>query len=163
MPSKLTLILYGGVLLCVIAIGIVVNGWRNDSHALDGAIKEFKSVIESKDNLIATERDNRRKADERATNYAKRLNAVLLDARNDPLPPVRVRSCPPSAGVPGASPGPAVVAGTPPADDTQENAGDRDIGPELDAFATDAELNLVQCQELQEWVRTTSQPRRTAR
>jgi hypothetical protein len=48
---------------------------------------------------------------------------------------------------------PAVAHETVEADDQPADAGDRDIGPALDDFATDAEANLIQCEELQEWVR----------
>lgn len=147
---KIKLILLGGLALCVIALGIIVNKWRLDSLALKSERAAFQLQLSSKENVLKTERENRRKADERAKSYARKMADLDRARRDDPLPPVIVRSCP-ADRVSAAGTTAATVVRAPEADDAKADEGNRDIGPELDHFATDAESNLIQCQELQEW------------
>lgn len=108
---------------------------------------------------LVAEQLNRRKADEADKRNTTRQDALQTDKVANPLPAVivyrGVRQCPtvPQGGT-SAKPDEA-----PKADDAGAHAGDSrglnaevDIGPPLDQFATDAESNLIQCQELQTWL-----------
>lgn len=99
---------------------------------------------------IEAERENTRRANEAAARFQKRADEVEADRRNDPLPAVRVRKCP--TVLPQAATTP-VIGEAAQADDPGTDAPDRDgnIGPELDDFATDAQMNLIQCEELIRW------------
>lgn len=107
----------------------------------------------------AAELENTRKANEADKRNTTRQDALQTDKVANPLPTVivyrGVRQCPtvPQGGTA------AVTDEAPKADDAGAHAGDSgglnaevDIGPPLDQFATDAESNLIQCQELQSWV-----------
>lgn len=102
----------------------------------------------------AAELENTRKAYEADKRNTTRQDALQTDKVANPLPAVivyrGVRQCPvvPQSGTT------AVTDEAPKADDAGAHAdGDsRDLGPALDKFATDAESNLIQCQELQTWL-----------
>lgn len=144
--------LLGGWQIKLIAAALILAAiagllWH-DHHQTDRAnrlARENATLAES----IEAERENTRKANESAKRYEARSAELEASRRSDPLPAVRV--CRSTARVPEAEatavPHEAAEADNPPADE-----GDRDIGPALDDFATDAEANLIQCQELQRWV-----------
>jgi len=125
--------------------------WRE--HSLTRKLAEVRVELSQANADLRAERDNTRKANEAAQRHQTRADGLEADRRNNPLPAVWVRKCP--ASVPEtratAIPGEAAQA-----DDTGADAGDRqpvDIGPALDDFATDAEANLIQCEELIRWVK----------
>ncbi len=130
----------------VAAIGFLI--WREHM-----AVQKAKRLTAENAQLTATieaERENTRKAHEAAQRFQARSDALEADKRDNPLPAVRVCK---SARVPQAGTA-AVVNEAAQTHDAPADEGDRDIGPALDEFATDAEANLIQCQELQEWVRS---------
>jgi hypothetical protein len=130
------------------AIGLLFAGISLTAYIQTKRVGALKSELSTAEATIAAERENTRKADEAAKRHQARSDALEADRRNNPLPPVRV--CKP-ASVPKARaasvPDEATKTHDPPADE-----GDRDIGPALDEFATDAEANLNQCEELMRWV-----------
>jgi hypothetical protein len=135
-----------------ILIGLAVAalaGILAHNHYLSRKYQATKAELVQANATITAERENTRKANESAKRFQARSDALETDKRDNPLPPVRVCKSTrvPQAGA-AAVVNEAVETHDPPADE-----GDRDIGPALDEFATDAEANLIQCQELQEWVR----------
>lgn len=137
----------------IIAVLVVLLGlafWQIDRQK--ERISKQRVEIKSLDDTLKAERENTRKANEAAKRYQTRADALEADRRNNPLPPVRVCRSPSSVPKTAATAVPGEAAQ---ADNSGADAGDsdgRDIGPQLDQFATDAELNLIQCQELQRWV-----------
>jgi hypothetical protein len=131
------------------AIALALGGllWH-DHHQTQRANRLAGELNQANANLKA-ERENTRKSNESAKRLQDKNDALETDRRNNPLPAVRVckRAVVPEARTT------AVVDEAPQANDAPEDAGDRDIGPALDDFATDAEANLNQCNELIEWVR----------
>ena len=102
---------------------------------------------------LAAQIENTRKADEAAKRHETRADALEADRRDNPLPAVRVCRKPASVPQSGTA---AVAHEAAEANDAGAHESDRDgadIGPALDDFATDAEANLIQCEELQRWLR----------
>jgi hypothetical protein len=136
-----------------ILIGLAVAalaGILAHNHYLSRKYQATKAELVQANATITAERENTRKANEAAQRFQARSDALEADKRDNPLPAVRVcRSAPrvPQAGTA------TVVNEAVETHDTPADEGDRDIGPALDEFATDSEANLIQCQELQEWVR----------
>ncbi len=116
------------------------------------AVDKAKRLSAENTQLVATlsaERENTRKANEASQKYQADLAQLRTDRSNNPLPAVvckraRVSPAPTTPGSDAARP----------ADNPPEDAGDRDIGPQLDDFATACEANLIQLTRLQEWVRS---------
>lgn len=149
MVEGVTKMWIGGTAVLLALFVVVV--WRNE-----GLTKKLNAANQRAwvaEQSLATERDNTRKANEAAKRHSDRADELEADRRDNPLPPVRVCKRP-AASVPEA--GAATVAGeAAQADDPRTDAGDSDsidIGPALDDFATDAEKNLIQCEELIRWV-----------
>jgi hypothetical protein len=117
------------------------------------AVDKAKLLSAENTQLVATlsaERENTRKANEASAKYQADLAQLRTDRSDNPLPAVVCKR----ARVPAASTAPAGLDAARPADDPPEDAGDRDIGPLLDDYATACEANLIQLTRLQEWVRS---------
>lgn len=138
----------GAGVIGILVILLGLSFWHSDrlKKRLDTA-QDKLAVAES---TLAAERDNRRKADEAAKRYQTRADALEADQRSNPLPAVRVCRSPSSMPKTAATAVPGEAAQ---ADNSGADAGDsyRDIGPALDDFATDAQANLNQCEELIRW------------
>ncbi len=141
--------LKAGVALAIAAlIGYLV--WRE--HSLTRKLAEVRVELRQANATLHAERENTRKANEAAQRHQRRADTLETDRRNNPLPAVWVRKCPASVPETRAATVPGEAAQ---ADDAGADAGDSqpvDIGPALDDFATDAEANLIQCEELIRWV-----------
>jgi len=136
--------------LCAVigaAIGYLL--WRE--HHLTRTLNARTAELATANATIETERANVRKANEATLRESKRQDQLAAERRANPIPPVivyrkapRVSATCPTSTVPGEA------AQT---NDAGTDAGDsgRDIGPALDDFATDAEANLIQCEELIRW------------
>jgi hypothetical protein len=129
----------------------LIGGLITVQHFTQKRLNAAKAELRTVHATLEAERDNTRKANESAQRHQRRADALETDRRDNPLPAVRVCK---SARVPEARSA-TVTHEAPQADHTAEDAGDShsvDIGPELDSFATDAESNLIQCEELQRWI-----------
>jgi hypothetical protein len=136
----------------LIGIGIVlatIAGIIAHDHWISRKYQATKAELVQANATITAERENTRKANEAAQRFQARSDALEADKRDNPLPAVRVCK---SARVPQTGTA-TVVNEAAETHDAPADEGDRDIGPALDEFATDSEANLIQCQELQEWVR----------
>lgn len=143
----------GGWQLKLIAAGLLLA-------AIGGAVWHVKSVTAERDEYRAqarqltaslkAEQEDRRKADAKSAEFQKDLKDLRADRADNPLPAV---VCKRPRLLPAASEAAPRPDGARPADDPPEDAGDRDIGPQLDEFATACEANLIQLTRLQEWVR----------
>jgi hypothetical protein len=137
----------------LIGIGIVlatIAGIIAHDHWISRKYQATKAELVQANATITAERENTRKANEAAQRFQARSDALEADKRDNPLPAVRVCK---SARVPKTGTA-TVVNEAAQADNPPADEGDRDIGPALDEFATDAEANLIQCQELQKWVQS---------
>lgn len=146
------------------AIALALAGllWH-DHYQTQRANREAKRANVAEATVIA-ERENTRKANEAAQRYQARADGLEADRRSNPLPAVIVgRVCRSAARMPAAA-DPAssheAVEGHDARADAEDSDAGRDIGPQLDDFATDAEENLIQCQELQRLVGKPSPSRR---
>lgn len=146
-PSKIDLIMWLAIGASVLGLLFVVNKWRLDSATLKVERREHAAEITKLNDTLAAERENTRKANEASTKYQGDLAALRAARADDPLPAVVCKR----ARLPEArtATGPDAAR---PADDPTEDVGDRDIGPQLDDFATACEANLIQLTRLQEWV-----------
>jgi hypothetical protein len=94
------------------------------------------------------ERKIAKESDERFTSRIAELEAERVDK---PFPAVRLRQCPaatvsPSTGATGL--GHAEAEGH----DQRTPTADRDIGPDLERFASDCQFNMELALELQNWI-----------
>lgn len=141
---KIRLALYATVALLVAYLV-----WQNERLTKKVNVANQRAFVAEQ--TVEAERENTRKANEAAKRHSDRADALETDRRDNPLPPVRL--CPRPRV---SQAGPAAVTGeATQADHSGEDAGDSDsidIGPALDDFATDAENNLIQCEELIRWV-----------
>jgi hypothetical protein len=134
-----------------VAVLAVIGGLIAVQHVTVKKLRTATARANQAEANYAAERENTRKANESAQRHQRRADALETDRRDNPLPAVRVCK---SARVPEARTA-AVTHEASETDHTAEDARDSDpvdIGPELDSFATDSELNLIQCEELQRWV-----------
>lgn len=137
-------------LIVALALALAASIWWQDRT--QKKLNATRVELSHAQATIEVERENTRKANEAAKRYQTRSDALEADRRNNPLPAVRVCRKAPSVPETRATAVPGEAAQ---ADHSGENAGDSDsidIGPALDDFATDAEANLNQCEELIRWV-----------
>lgn len=134
-----------------LAIGLLLWHDHHETHRANAAVARVSSVTAE----LAAVRDNQRKANEADQRNTTRQDDLQTAKAASPLPAVivyrGVRQCP---AVP-QSTATAVPNEAAQADDAgahEDHSGGIDIGPPLDQFATDAESNLIQCEELQRWV-----------
>lgn len=129
------------------AIALAFAGvlWH-DHHQTKRAnrLAEKANVLQA--SLVA-EQESRRKADESANRYAKRINAL-----RGPRSPPPVLLCKLPRSVPHASIAASGTDASPVADDSGV-LEDVDIGPRLDLSFLACEANLIKLEELQRWVR----------
>jgi hypothetical protein len=135
-------------------IGYLV--WRE--HSLTRKLAEVRIERDQANanyTALRTAYDHERKiAKEASDAYQKDLADLRRARTDDPLPAVVCKR--PRASLPAASAAAPGSDAARPADDAGEDAWDRDerdIGPQLDDFATACEANLSQLTRLQEWVR----------
>lgn len=138
----------------IIAAALALAGALYHDHLGWQKLKAARAELADATATIKAEREQRRKQDEATQRVDERKDKVAADRHDNPLPAVvvGVRRCPrmPSA--------PVLVAQAAEANDAPADAGDSDtsagtdIGPALDDFATDAEMNLAQCEELMRFV-----------
>lgn len=152
LPSTLDLVLYGALALGAGALLFTVNHWRTQAAEYKVAKVEWKRTLAAKDARIAEEIDNTRKANDASSKFQGRVRALEDQRTADGFGVVRMCRRP-VLRLPQASAASGSDAAAAP-DDSQPLEADRDIGPELDQYGTESELNLIQVDELQAWIRS---------
>ena len=146
--------IYGAALVALMFIAYLVNGWRTQANEYELVKPKWEAAIANRDEVIRQERANRERADLVAAETRRELDDLQNARLTDPLPAVRLCPRTPARPVPAASQAATGTAEAVEAHDPPADEGNRDIGPALDDFATDAEANLIQCQKLLEWVQS---------
>ncbi len=135
----------------VLWLGIVVNGWRKDSLALEDAQAERDQAIA--DLLLRTEQF--RDVQEASNVYQRELADLRIAAVRERIPVVRLcRAVPKAAAVAPAERGPDEAspgAGPLP----QAGEANRDIGPELFDLLDEADEVAAQLRALQNYIKAT--------
>lgn len=150
--GQLKLIAIAVGIAVLIGIAYVVNGWREDAATLlIEREAHAKEVVRLNDRIVA-EITNTRKANEASNRYQARIAELEKpEPTATPFPAVRVCNSAP-ARVPEARAASGSDAAAAP-DDAPADEGNRDIGPDLKAFALRCEANAIQLDELQNWIR----------
>ena len=147
------------VISLLIAVGLVVRGWHNDSLALASAQADLKEISEQAAQAMATLAAQQRASYEASEGYQRELETL----RNRPVSTRIVRvlvPARPTLPAPGATPGGpdgASQAGGVVHDGAGQTTS-RDIGPDLNALMMEADRCSAQLRGLQTWVALTSPP-----
>ena len=139
LPSKIDLILIGGLALCVIGFAIVVKKWHDDSNAYKLAKVEWSKTLESKNRELADMQANVEKANAASNKYHDELDR--LDRERLTTPVRSVRLCHSPVRVPQATAG-TTASGTP---ETGDEGLQVEVGPDIGARLYDLADQADQC------------------
>lgn len=151
LPSTFDLILWGIAAACVAGVLFTVNHWRTEAAEYKVKQVEWKQTLAAKDKRIRDEIANTEKANVASNQFQGRVRTLEDQRTGDRFPAVSLCRRPvlrlPQAS---AALGPDAVAAP---DNEEAPEGDRDIGPALEQYGYECELNAIQLQALQGWVR----------